>query len=377
MIPVRAHAWGSHVLRRFARQCDQWRFSRFRGDYYEYLAALMHGMQGRETLRDHFLADALRYGSSTVRGRLSALWAQTYQASGGDLGLAWLDSFPQGELVLIRAGQSLGNTALLRTLRDLAGAVELMRKARAILSSTLWAAVAGLLVVCAMVLAVPLFTLPRLLQTFEALPAQYHGPLTRQLSVFSDFVGRHYGLMGMAAACALAFFVWSFANTTGSLRRRLDHWGPWRIYRAVHGLRLLAMLSVSLECMPRGSTELRSALLLQRQGAQRWHGGHLDAMLLRMSAGETGGDIFDTGLLDQDLLWFLTDMVRARGLIDGLRLTRLRLERRVLESISRQAHVLRWAALLMSVSCLLGLALWHYGAIDELRRGLMSFYASP
>jgi len=44
--------------------------------------------------------------------------------------------------------------------------------------------------------------------------------------------------------------------------------------------------------------------------------------------------------------------------------------------VRRQAAVLRWSLLISSVSAVLGITLWHYGVIDELRQGLANFYAS-
>jgi hypothetical protein len=38
--------------------------------------------------------------------------------------------------------------------------------------------------------------------------------------------------------------------------------------------------------------------------------------------------------------------------------------------------VLRWALLLTSVAGVLGITLWHYAVIDELRQALTNFYAS-
>ena len=53
-----------------------------------------------------------------------------------------------------------------------------------------------------------------------------------------------------------------------------------------------------------------------------------------------------------------------------------RVEARLLARVRRQAAVLRWSLLISSVSAVLGITLWHYGVIDELRQGLANFYAS-
>src|SRR5690606_4201035 len=86
---------GVHAL---LHRLDCHRFSAMRADYYDYLCALLQGMQGVRTLKDVFEMDAGRYGPASVRGRLSQHWLHAYQAAGGDLYATWLGSFPQSEL---------------------------------------------------------------------------------------------------------------------------------------------------------------------------------------------------------------------------------------------------------------------------------------
>src|SRR5690606_13122488 len=125
-----------------------------------------------------------------------------------------------------------------------------------------------------------------------------------------------------------------------------------------------------------GSTQLRSALSMQKTGASPWLASYLDRMLDRVDSGVAGAGTFDVGLLDRAHFWFLGDMVMARGLHAGLLLGTERLRSHVLGATARQAAVLRWCLLLGCLAGLLGLGLWHYAVIDELRRSLMLFYAS-
>jgi len=55
---------------------------------------------------------------------------------------------------------------------------------------------------------------------------------------------------------------------------------------------------------------------------------------------------------------------------------RQRVEVRLLARVRRQALVLRWSLLIASLSTVLGITLWHYAVIDELRLALTNFYAS-
>lgn len=355
---------------------DPRRFAAHRADYYDYLSCLMDGMQGSRTLKEIFQADARRYGPDTVRGRLSLRWANAYQASGGDLYMTWLGCFPPAELSVIRAAQMFGNTALTATLHDLAETTGLVRRARELLLSTLWAAAVAIIALLAMVLAVPLFTVPRLLHTFYSVPPEFYGARTRLLLEFSALVQAQWLFVLVLLLGGSALLVWSLPNSSGPLRQRLDQFLFWRSYRHVNAIRFLSLLAIILMRQGPVSTQLRTALSIQKAGSSRWQCWHIDAMLERINMGQAGAETFDTGLLDRDMFWFLSDMAAARGLATGLGLAKKRLESRLLATVARHALALRWCSLLFCVACLLGLGLWHYAVIDELRRSLMLFYAS-
>jgi hypothetical protein len=351
-------------------------FGSRRADYYEYLAALMQGGQGRRTLHGIFLADAARYGAETLRGRLARRWAQAYQDSGGSLLRTWSGSLPAMELGLIAAAQSQGNEALARTLHDLGQVARLVGRARELLAAALWPALVAVLLLAGLVLAVPAYTAPRLRQTFQAVPDEYLGVLTRRLFEFSAWVLAYWPAAVAGLAAFLGLLLWSLPNLTGGLRAVLDRHGPWRLYRHFHAIRFLAVLAAILGRPGAGSMRLAAALDMQKACAGPWAAWHIDAMLDRIDAGVTGAATLDTGLLDRDLYWFLADMALARGLEQGLLAARERLVSLILAAVARQAAVLRWSLLLACVAGLLGLGLWHYAVIDELRRALTFFYAS-
>lgn len=366
------YPWLSGLLHAY----DRWQFARQRADYYEYLAALLQGMRGRRTLKEVFQADARRYGMNTVRGRLSARWLQTYQLASGDLYATWLAEFPVAELGLIRMAQSFGNNALVNTLAELAQVLMLGRKAGQIVLATLWAAALALLLVLLMMVCVPWFTVPQLLQSFATVPVEYYGSLTRQLLGFADFIRTALPFLMVLLLGGWYLLLWSLGNTCGRLRKLLEPYSFWRIYRYVQALRFFALLALVLGRDDAGSTQLRTALQMQEHGASVWQNSHIQAMLKRIDSGLTGADTFDTGLLDRDHFWFFSDMVLACGLQQGLVLTCERVRGLVLGSVARQAAGLRWLILLTSLAFILGLGLWHYAVIDELRRSLMMFHAS-
>jgi type II secretory pathway component PulF len=372
----RASSLVHDAVLRVAAAFDGLLFGSRRADYYEYLAALMQGEQGRRTLHGIFLADAARYGGATLRGRLARRWARAYQDSGGSLLRTWTGSLPAMELGLIAAAQSQGNETLARTLHDLGQAARLVGRARELLVAALWPAFVAVSLLAGLVLAVPAYTAPRLRQTFQAVPDEYLGVLTRRLFEFSAWVLVYWPAVAAGLAAFLGLVLWSLPNLTGRLRAVLDRHGPWRLYRQFHAVSFLAVLGAILERPGAGSMRLAAALDMQKACAGPWAAWHIDAMLERIDAGVTGAATLDTGLLDRELYWFLADMALARGLEQGLLAARERLVSRILASVARQAALLRWSLLLACVAGLLGLGLWHYAVIDELRRALTFFYAS-
>ncbi|WP_397475437.1 hypothetical protein [Pusillimonas sp.] len=350
-------------------------FSSARADYYEFLSASMQSARGRHSLRDVFERDARRY-AGTARGRLAASWSRIYAESGGDLYATWSGCFPASELALIRVAQISGNEALVHTLRDLAHVAGLARHSRHILRATIRSGVLSLCVLAATILAVPLFTVPRLASLFEALPVEYFGSRTRALFGFAAVVESAWPPAAIVLILGAVAVGWSVANLTGPLRRLLDHCSIWRIHRCLSALGFMSFLAVLLQRRDASSTQLRTALAMLCVGASPWMRGHLDGMLGRIDHGVVGAETFDTGLLDRELYWYLQDMADARGLVDALMLLRDRLDGRVLPQVARQAQTLRWSLLACCVTGMLALGLWHYAVIDELRRSLMIFYAS-
>jgi len=364
------------MAHRLAGWYDSRRFQRQRADYYEYLADLINSLQGRKTLRDMFEDDALRYGPRAARGRLARRWLRAYQESGGDLAATWAGTMPDDECQLIAAAQQAGGDALPHALRGLAEAARLVQRARDTLAGTSAAGVVALAVALGLFCAVPYFTVPRLQQVFQGVPPDYYGELTRGLYALAQWLRRWLAFWAVLLAGGAWLASWAMPVFTGPWRARLDRLFPWRLYRDFHAIRFLAMLAVMLRQRGNIDTRLRQALAALSWHAPPWLDWHIGAMLARVEHGIVGAETFDTGLFDRETAWFMADVIAARGVEAGVAQARLRAETRALARVRREALALRWALLLASVGAVLGLALWHYGVIDELRRALTNYYAS-
>ena len=373
MLPMRL--WPSMAFEAMATRLDALRFRPLRADYFAYLADLIEGTQGRKSLRDIFEDDARRYGPGTVRGRLSRHWAAAYQEEGGDLGVAWWGTLPPAECQLLSCVQEEGGD-LAAALRDLAGAARLAGQAWLAVASAAAAGLVAAAVAFALLCAIPYFSVPRLQAVFQMVPAEDYGRLTRNLFRLAQALDQWLLLWFVLSLGAAVLSLWSLPNLTGGLRSVLDRWLLWRLYRDFQAIRFLCLLSVLVRQRGAADTRLRRALSVQARGAPPWMHAHLQAMLEHVDAGERGPEIFATGLLDQETWWYMADMMDVLGLESGLARVRERVELRLLARVRRQAAALRWSLLILSLATVLGITLWHYGVIDELRHALTNFYAS-
>jgi len=362
--------------RALALHLDAWQFRAQRADYYSYLAHLLADVDGRKTLHDVFEDDVYRYGRGTVRGRLAAHWLERYQQTGGDLHGTWDDTLPASEVALLRAAQDAGAGALPATLRDLARAAQLIEKTRSVLLGTTAAGLAACAVAIALLGAMPLLTVPKLQQVFQSVPLEYYGVLSRALWRTSALL-RVLGLpLAVLAAVGLVAVGLSLPRAVGRWRVVFDRMGIGRLYRDVQCIRFLAMLAILLRQHVGTDARLRDALMAYRHGARPWLAWHVDLMLARLDAGTSGADVFDTGLIDRETWWYLSDLILARGFGTALSLARDRVESHVMRRVVLHASVLRWALLLGSLALILGVAFWHYAVIDELRRSMTQFHAT-
>jgi type II secretory pathway component PulF len=354
---------------------DCHRFHDKRAAYYRYLADLLEGLRGSRSLRDIFLLDALRYGIRSWRGRLYHRWAALYETSGGDLYSTWSSAIPHDELSTLRSAQLQGNVALIRSLGELAEALTLTRHMQRMLASNLWTAGIAIMLLMLVLFALPVFTVPQLLQAFSAVTPDLYGASTRSLIAFSDQVLVWGPVIAVASVILLCWARWSLPNYCGPGRAVLDRVFIWRIHRYMSSVRLLRMLVIVLGDQVHGSIQLRSALLVLRDGSCAWLVRQIDSLIHQFDQGVAVTAAFNTGLFDREHCWFLSDMISARGLGNALALTSLKLRDHMQSQITRNVLITRWLALFMCLGALMCITLWHYAVIDELRRAMINFYA--
>lgn len=346
-----------------------------RADYYEYLADVMDSTAGAKTLQNIFYDDVSRYDATSPRGVLSRVWLERFPQAGGDLFSTWSGTLPLEDLLAIQSAQYSGSQALTKTLRQLAGVVNLIDGAQSSLVTTALAGLAGLFIAFGSVLSIPFFSAKQLQQVFSAVPPENFSGWTEALFATADFLSVIWPFVSVGLILCALLVLWSFASWTGLLRSVADKFGPWAFYRRVQTVRFVSLLAVTLT--PGGSqgARLRDAIALQMQGATPWFAGHLHAMVTRLDLGANATDALETGLIDLEIWWYFTDLIQTLGLDEALHRARLRTERYALKRIQTQAVYLRWGALLFSLMIVLGIAFWHAQVFEELRQGLSLHYS--
>lgn len=346
-------------------------FNKQRGDWYEYLADMMADSAGKRTILRIFQADARRYGPRTTRGILSAHWAYR-MADGGDLGNATSGTLPKRESVELATLQERGNATLIAGLRDMAALSRLKNTLSDILKWTLMAGIISVIILWLVVMiAIPYISAPELRTAFPAMDASYYGPFARSFFSLAEWIRANGLILWLAWIGAIILLPISFPHWDGRLRRRLDSWGPYRLYRDIQAVAVVSSLATALKQRDGTSIPLREAITGQRAGANKWLAARLQAMVTRLDDSAEGATIFEVGLLDREVYWYLEDLSDALGLDVALQKTRVRLETSMVKRIERRAIVIRWALLLISVAALLGILAWHYAVIFDLRSAMM------
>lgn len=351
-------------------------FAPKRGDYYLFLADTISGTRGRKSLIDIFSSDVERY-STSARGKLSRHWIKQFKSGGGSLQKTFAGTLPDEDVAvldtLLRTG---GEKALETALRDLAGNSDLIAKARNTVVITMLAAVVCLASAIGTVIIMPTYTVPKLLEAFSMLPFDHYPDSAKNLVYFSDFIDSYRGTIFMGFIAAVAAVLLSLSRVTGRVRYYFDKYGVvWGLYRDFQSIRFISTLAALVRENEKTAVNLKPALQMQLKGASRWKKYHLNKILSMVSRGNVGPEIFTTGIMDQTMEWYISDLVESRGISDALLFVKERLKERVLKKITIQSSILSWIILMFAIFVGVYLMGWHVTVIDDMKRALQLFLA--
>lgn len=365
------------------------KFRKKRADYYETLADRLENTSGL-TLKDLFERDALRYSVGrdgnpikSPAGILAAYWAERYVEVGGSLAATFEGTLPAEDVALIRVGEMAGSGALPSTLRDMARLTGMIQTAKSTFITTIAVGAGALCVLAGSMLAMPMFTVPLLRDTFSALPVSQIPHRAAMLYSFSDAIKDNVLVIVVLLVGFLWWCKWSLTNLVGDFRMKLDNFGIWRLYGDFQGAMFLAVLSTIVKRRNNSSTQLPDALAQLREGSSPWLAWHIDQMLSNLAnvnssqAGENSTAIanaLNTGLIDQETFWYFLDVQDGAGIAAGLYKTGLRVEGPTLKKVAARAGVLRAIMLIIALSGILGGAAMTASAGSALTQALKIYY---
>lgn len=358
-------------------------------DFYLSMADRIENSKGMN-LSDMFERDAQRYSHDedgkyvqTPRGMLSRHWADRYVDSGGSLAQTFTGTLPREDVALIAMGQDAGVGALPATLRDLARISTLIRKAKGIfVGATIMGALAALVVVFAMI-ATPLFTVPRLRDSF-IMPDEYLPGVARNLYAFSEFLGSYLFILLILLGTGIYLAVWSLPNLTGDYRRKLDRYLIWRLYRDLQGALFLAVLSTMVRKRGNVTDNLSNALSKMAEGSTPWRYWHINLMIENIhNLDAVGSDnstaiatAMNTGMIDNESFYYFMDVQEGQGLSVALQKVGDRVEGPTLVTVEKQA---KWVSRILLATSLSVIVLWagtHVFAAKALIDGMRNYLSS-
>lgn len=321
----------------------RWQIARNRSNFYHDLGASLH---------DHVpLVTTLRKYETRARERGSAdalVYLEILRGlQNGSLSLAMRHIATPMEQTMMDATQTAGDGVMAEGLQFLAQTVEKVNRIRA----TLWKALAYpvfLLLMFSLMLAV--FSTQAVPVLVALMPPEKWPPLGQLLYQVSQLV-TGYGVMVLGAVVLLLeAYLYSLSRWSGTLRRRLDDYFPYNIYRDFSG----ALLLVSLASMMRSGVSLRTSLMRVQNFASPWMKWHVRRILLNLSRSGSPyfGQAFQTGVLNTEMSDAVLDASERRNPVESFIRTGLRAIDLMIVLLEKRAKVINLSLLLVCGLCL-------------------------
>lgn len=355
-----------------------WQFNRSRADYYAYFSAKLTSAGGGIKVMQMFQDDVMRFPGKT-RGIIAEYWLQRYSANGANLADAWEGTLPEDEVAVIRVAQDAGGDAVMHAVKDLARMAKLSDKVKQQAFMTMLAALIGIGIAVAMLTLFPIYVVSTLKQTYDFLPMEFWSPNAKKMVKHAEWVAA-YGPYMLGLIILFGTYVyWSFDNLVNRAREWLDRKNV--LYRTMRDLKgALFLYTMCTLTRRRGNTmfTLKQSLEVFMESARTpWLKWRIEQIIAGSDAtGAIDIQAFNTGLLSEDMFFFLEDMDKAKGFSEGLEATAKYVEETILDSIIKKMYFYRWILLFVALSAGLFVFGWQFSIMYDMRGAMSNYLAS-
>jgi type II secretory pathway component PulF len=263
-----------------------------RGDFYQDLAAALEDRVSIFTVLKGFEARARRRDPSTAKMYLEMMKAMQKEG----LAHALRPIISSTELIMLDAIQNSGDATLAKGLFFMSDMCAKLDRMSRVMRKAVTYPILLLIVFSALLVGFSIYAVPVI---ESLLPVEKWPPIGQKMHAVATIV-RNYGLfIAVTVLVMLVAFMRSLSRWQGPVRRALDSYPPYNVYRSYTG----AMLIVSLSSLMRTGVSLRGSIERAMKFSSPWLRWHLRETLRALSSGNATqfGAAFRTGLLNPDM----------------------------------------------------------------------------
>jgi type II secretory pathway component PulF len=263
-----------------------------RGEFYQDLAAALEDRVSIFTVLKGYEARARRRNPSTARMYLEMMKAMEKEG----LANALQPIISPTELIMLDAIQNSGDASLAKGLFFMSDMCDKLDKMSRVMRKAVTYPILLLILFSAMLVGFSIFAVPVI---ESLLPVEKWPPIGKIMHAVASTVRNSGVWIAGTAVFLLIAFMRSLSRWQGPVRRTLDNYPPYNVYRSYTG----AMLIVSLSSLMRTGVSLRGSIERAMKFSSPWLRWHLRETLRALSSGNATqfGAAFRTGLLTPDM----------------------------------------------------------------------------
>lgn len=355
-----------------------YRFNKNRADYYRYASSILKSSGGAIKILQLFENDINRF-EGKPRGILCSHWYDRYSINGGNLADTFQGTLPDDEVAIIRVSQDAGGEALILALEDVARMAKLSDQIKAESLATVFAGLIGLVIAVLMLTLFPIFSVKELAHAYDFLPLSAWGSKGKGYHAYASWIEGHLLHMIVITSVCAVTVQWSFGHYVGNFRQWLDeNIAFYRMMRDLKGALFLATMSTLTKKRGGIMFTLKQSLEIFSESARTpWLKWRIDQIIDGADqTGAIGVEAFNTGMISRDMYFYLEDMQKAKGFSEGFEETGNYVETVLVKDIVKRMMFYRWIMLISSLCVAIGVFVWQFQVIHEMRGAMSSFLAT-